>query len=98
MRWRLETWRSLCHGNVEAALCPQCDEYKYAHDPRSGTELQANLEESIDQTDSLMIGKLDEYVAPSSRRGIEVSVIRRLGSPREIIVQVSTSIQADLLI
>ena len=75
-------------------------EYEYMRTiPEITTELQAKFREmSIHQTDSLMIGQLDEYVAPLLAAGIEVSKILRVGNPREIIVQVATSIQADLLI
>ena len=45
-----------------------------------------------------MVEKMDEYVAPLKAEGLEVTPILRAGDPREVIVQVATSMQADLLI
>ena len=75
-------------------------EYEYMRTtPEITTELQTKLrEESIHQTDSLMVRKLDEYVAPLLAAGIEVSKILRVGNPWEIIVLLATSIKADLVI
>jgi nucleotide-binding universal stress UspA family protein len=41
---------------------------------------------------------MEEYVAPLKAEGLEVTPIVREGDPREVIVQVATSMQADLLI
>src|SRR5215471_18388946 len=50
------------------------------------------------QTDTLMVDKLDDYVAPLRAEGVEVNPILRVGNPREVIVEVATTIKADLLI
>ena len=50
------------------------------------------------RTDTLMVEKMDEYVAPLKAEGLEVTPILRSGNPRDVIVQVATSMQADLLI
>jgi len=75
-------------------------EYEYLRTtPEITTEMQAKFrEESMHQTDSVMVRKLDEYVAPLLTAGIEVSKILRVGDPREIIVLLATSLQADLVI
>ena len=50
------------------------------------------------RTDALMVEKMDEYVAPLKAEGVEVTPILRVGDPRDVIVQVATSMHADLLI
>jgi len=50
------------------------------------------------QTDTLMVDKFEAYVAPLRAEGVEVSPILRVGNPREVIVEVATSLKADLLI
>jgi nucleotide-binding universal stress UspA family protein len=55
-------------------------------------------EDLLLRTDALMVEKLDEYVAPLKAEGLEVTSILRTGDPREVIVQVATSLKADLLI
>jgi len=55
-------------------------------------------EDLLRRTDALMVEKMDEYVAPLKAEGLEVTPILRAGAPREVIVQVATSMQADLLI
>jgi nucleotide-binding universal stress UspA family protein len=55
-------------------------------------------EELLWRTDQLMVDKLDDYVAPLRAEGVEVSPILRVGNPREVIVEVATSLQAELLI
>ena len=50
------------------------------------------------RTDALMVEKMDAYVAPLKAEGLEITPILRVGDPRDVIVQVATSMQADLLI
>ena len=50
------------------------------------------------RTDNLMVQKMDAYVAPLKDEGLEITPILRTGNPRDIIVQVATSIKAELLI
>jgi nucleotide-binding universal stress UspA family protein len=45
-----------------------------------------------------MVDKLEAYVAPLRAEGVEVSPILRVGHPREVIVEVATSLKAELLI
>ena len=55
-------------------------------------------EDLLRRTDALIFEKMEEYVAPLKAEGLEVTPIVRAGDPREVIVQVATSMQADLLI
>ena len=55
-------------------------------------------EDLLWRTDTLMVDKLDAYVAPLHVEGVEVNPILRVGNPREVIVEVATAIKADLLI
>jgi nucleotide-binding universal stress UspA family protein len=55
-------------------------------------------EDLLRRTDALMVEKMDAYVAPLKAEGLEVIPILRTGDPRDVIVQVATSMQADLLI
>jgi nucleotide-binding universal stress UspA family protein len=55
-------------------------------------------EEETRRTDNLMVQKLDDYVAPLTAAGLAVVKILRVGHPREVIVQVATSLQAGVLI
>ena len=50
------------------------------------------------RTDTLMVQKMDDYVAPLQAEGLEITPILRTGNPRDVIVQVATTIKADLLI
>ena len=50
------------------------------------------------RTDTLMVQKLDAYMAPLQAEGLQITPILRTGNPRDVIVQVATSIKADLLI
>src|SRR4029453_13882158 len=45
-----------------------------------------------------MVDKLEAYVAPLRAEGGAVSPIMRVGNPREVIVEVATSLKAELLI
>ena len=55
-------------------------------------------EDLLRRTDTLMVEKMDAYVAPLTAEGLEVTPILRTGDPREVIVQVATTMKADLLI
>ena len=55
-------------------------------------------EDLLRRTNALMGEKLDAYVAPLTAEGLEVTPILRTGDHREVIVQVATSLKADLLI
>src|SRR5215468_11976827 len=50
------------------------------------------------RTDTLMVQKLDAYVAPLHAEGLQITPILRTGNPRDVIVQVATSIKAALLL
>ena len=50
------------------------------------------------RTDTLMVQKMDAYVAPLQSLGLEITPILRTGNPRDVIVQVVTNLKADLLI
>jgi nucleotide-binding universal stress UspA family protein len=77
----------------------------YDHEPARlpTSELSAEMvarlrEQYTQQTDQVMAQKMDEYVAPLVSRGIAVSKMIRLGSPRHVIVEVASEIEADLLV
>jgi len=55
-------------------------------------------EELLRRTDTLMVEKMAAYVAPLTAEGVEVTPILRAGDPRDVIVQVATNLNADLLI
>jgi nucleotide-binding universal stress UspA family protein len=74
--------------------------YDYDYTPRSlpsGMAARLRAEEE-ERTDSLMVQKMDEYIAPLLAEGLEVSKILRVGNPREIIPQVAREVQAELLV
>jgi nucleotide-binding universal stress UspA family protein len=74
--------------------------YAYEYIPRtlpSGMAATLRAEEE-ERTNSLMARKIDEYIVPLLGEGLEVSKILRVGNPREVIPQVATEIQADLLV
>ena len=76
-------------------------EHEPARIPTSGlpSDMTAQLrEQQIEQTDRLMAEKMDEYVAPLVSQGLPVSKILRLGSPRNVIVEVASEVGADLLV
>jgi hypothetical protein len=45
-----------------------------------------------------MVDKLEAYVAPLRAEGVALSPLLRVGNPREVIVEVATSLKAELLI
>ena len=75
----------------------------YDYPPLDTTDLPREIavrhrEDLLRRTDTLMVEKLDAYVAPLHAEGVAVSRILRVGNPREVIVEVTTSLKADLLI
>ena len=55
-------------------------------------------EDLLRRMDKLMVDNLETYVAPLRAEGVAVSRILRVGNPREVIVEVATSLKAELLI
>jgi len=75
----------------------------YDYPPVETTGLPPELasrhrEELLWRTDQLMVDKLEAYVAPLRAEGVAVSPILRVGNPQEVIVEVATSLKAELLI
>ena len=50
------------------------------------------------RTDTLMVQKMDIYVAPLHAEGLQIIPLLRTGNPRDVIVQVATTIKAELVI
>ena len=76
-------------------------EYLSGRIPASGlpVEMAARIrEQETEQTDRLMKEKMNEYVAPLMNRGATISPILRVGSPRHLIVEVASEIEADLVV
>jgi nucleotide-binding universal stress UspA family protein len=55
-------------------------------------------EDLLRRTDTLMVAKLDAYVASLHAAGVAVSPVLRVGDPGAIIVEAATNLKADLLI
>ena len=75
----------------------------YDYPPMDTADLPPELavrhrEDLLRRTDKLMVDKLEAYVAPVEAEGVAVSRILRAGNPREVIVEVATSLKADLVI
>jgi nucleotide-binding universal stress UspA family protein len=75
----------------------------YDYPPVDTTDLPPELavrhrEDLLRRTDKLMVDKLEAYVAPLRAEGVAVSPILRVGTPQEVIVEVATSLKAELLI
>ena len=108
-RWERYSGHALAARDVAAALARTTSkrlhvlsayEYEYWRAP---AELSPAMntrfrEEETRRTDNLMVQKLDDYVVPLTAAGLAVVKILRVGHPREVIVQVATSLQADVLI
>jgi nucleotide-binding universal stress UspA family protein len=76
-------------------------EHELARLPNSGlsAEMVARAREQyIEQTDQQVAEKMNEFVAPLVIEGLTVSKIVRLGSPRHVIVEIASEIEADLLV
>ena len=75
----------------------------YDYPPLETTALPPELavrhrEDLQRRTDTLMVDKREAYVAPLRAAGGAVSPIVRVGHPRQLIVEVATSLKADLVI
>ena len=55
-------------------------------------------EDFLRRTDTLIVEKLDAYVAPLHAEGVAVSPILRVGDPGDVIVEVAINLKADVLI
>ena len=108
-QWERYSVHALAARDIAAALARHAQqlhvlsvyEHETARLPSSGlpAEMAANLREQlIQETDRLMAEKLDQYVAPLVSQGVPVSKILRLGSPRHVIVEVASEMEADLLV
>ena len=63
------------------------------------SDVVARLKEhAANQTDRLLVEKMEEYVAPLQGEGLPVSTLLRVGSPRHVIVEVATELEADLVV
>jgi nucleotide-binding universal stress UspA family protein len=63
-----------------------------------GDTLVKLREEEVQRTDTLMRQKMEEYVAPLVGEGLKVTKLLRLGSARDVILQVARELRADLLV
>jgi nucleotide-binding universal stress UspA family protein len=108
-RWERYSGHALAARDVAAALARTTSkrlhvlsayEYEYWRAPAElSPAMNARFrEEETRRTDNLMVQKLDDYVAPLTAAGLAVVKILRVGHPREVIVQVATSLQAGVLI
>ncbi len=108
-RWERYSAHAVAAREVAAALASQAKQLHvlsvYEHEatrvPSSGlpAEMAARLrEQQMQETDRLIAEKMDEYVAPLVSQGVPVAKILRLGSPRHVIVEVASEIEADLLV
>ena len=108
-RWERYSIHALAARDIAAVLARQAKqlhvlsvyEHEPARIPTSGlpVDMAAKLrEQQIEQTDRLMAERMDEYVAPLVGQGLPVSKILRLGSPRNVIVEVASDVVADLLV
>jgi nucleotide-binding universal stress UspA family protein len=107
-QWDRHSAHALAARDVAATLARQAKQLHvlsvYSYDvrvPSTGlsAEMAAKLrEQEIEQTDSLMARKMDEYVAPLAGQGLPISTILRVGSARHVIVEVASEVGADLLI
>ena len=108
-RWERYSNHALAARDIAAVLARQAKqlhvlsvyEHEPARIPTSGlpADMAAKLrEQQIEQTDRLMAERMDEYVAPLVGQGLPVSKILRLGSPRNVIVEVASEVVAELLV
>jgi len=75
----------------------------YEYEPIQGIEAPIDTinqlrKERRHQTDTLMQHTINAYIAPLQDEGLKVETILRLGNPQEVIVDVVTSIGADVLV
>jgi nucleotide-binding universal stress UspA family protein len=106
-RWDRHSAHALAAREVAVALVASTSKrlhvlsvYDYEYVPRTlPAGMAATLrQEEHERTDSLMVQKLDEYVAPLVALGLEVSKILRVGHPREVIPHVAKEVQAEVLV
>jgi nucleotide-binding universal stress UspA family protein len=108
-RWERYSAHALAAREVAATLVQPTSKrlhvlsaYEYEYLPRTpelSPEMSAQLAADAQQrTDALMRSKFEDYVAPLRADGIAVEQILRVGTARDVIVQVATNIQADLVI
>jgi nucleotide-binding universal stress UspA family protein len=62
------------------------------------TSALRHREDFLRRMDTLMVEKLDAYVAPHHAEGVVVSPILRVGDPVDVIVEVAINLKADVLI
>jgi hypothetical protein len=72
----------------------------YDYPPLETTDLPPEVavrhrEALLRRTDTLMVDKLEAYVAPLRAEGVAVSPLLRVGNPREVIVEVASSLKAE---
>ena len=91
--------------SLEIAVVPTVSPKKavYDHEDQDTSGLSSEMatrhrEEMQRRTTTLMERRLDEYIDPLKKSGIEVEGHLEIGNPRQLIVQKAISIGADLLI
>jgi nucleotide-binding universal stress UspA family protein len=108
-QWERYSTHALAARDIVVVLARQAKQLHvlsvYEHEPAKipasalPSDVAAKLrEQQIEQTDRFMAEKMDEYVAPLVSQGLPVSKILRLGSPRDVIVEVASEVGADLLV
>jgi nucleotide-binding universal stress UspA family protein len=108
-QWDRYSVHALAARDVAAALTGQSGHlhvlsvYEYLSNRLPASGLPADMaarirEQETEQTDRLMAEKMNEYVAPLVNRGATISRILRVGSPRHVIVDVASEIEADLVV
>lgn len=75
----------------------------YEYKPIQGIEAPIDIinkmrGEQRNQTDLLMQGKIDAYIAPLRDEGLKVETILRVGNPWDVIVDAANSFGADVLV
>jgi nucleotide-binding universal stress UspA family protein len=106
--WERYSTHALAARNVAATLAQGAAQplhvlSVYEYPPVDTSALPPELasrhrEELLWRTDALMVDKLEAYVAPLRAEGVAVSPLLRVGNPREVVVEVATSLKAELLI
>ncbi|HEV8439405.1 MAG TPA: universal stress protein [Methylomirabilota bacterium] len=107
-RWEQYSAHALAARNVAAALARHAErlhvlslyEYESGRVPTGlPAEMTATIrEQQIEQMDSLMVEKMNDFVGPLVSQGLPVSTILRVGSPRHLIVEIAHEVGADLLV
>jgi nucleotide-binding universal stress UspA family protein len=108
-KWERYSVHALAARDIAATLARHAKQLSvltvYEHEParlpNSGVsaEMVARMREQyIEQTDQEVAEKMNQFVAPLVSEGLTVSKIVRLGSPRHVIVEAASEIEADLLV